>query len=88
MSKNLLISTLKQIFTLSSSGDAPCFVQLCERLGLPPTVVGEALDQLESRGLVDADRLRLTMRGLSIAVSLGAQLAPEQASRRPVSRAA
>ncbi len=76
MPKNLLISTLKQLFNLSSAGQAPCFVQLCEQVGASPLLVSEALDQLEARGLVDAERVRLTMRGLSFAVSLGATLEP------------
>lgn len=88
MPKNLLISTLKQLFTLSSAGEPPCFVQLCEQLALPALVVSEALDQLETRGLVDAERLRLTMRGLAIAVSLGARVVSADESQSLVSRAA
>lgn len=90
MPKNILISTLKQLFTLSSTGQAPCFVQLCERIGAEPSKVAEALDQLEARGLVDADRVRLTMRGLAFAVSMGASMAcePEASQVQSVSRAA
>lgn len=82
MPKNLLISTLKHLFTLSSAGAAPCFVDLCQNVSADPAAVSEALDQLEARGLVDADRMRLTMRGLAFAVSMGAEMAParEQAS--------
>ena len=88
MPKNLLISTLNQLFTLSSAGRPPCLVQLCAQLQLPVSMVSEALDQLEARGLVDAERLRLTMRGLSIAVSLGAQTAHHEGVHNFVPRAA
>ena len=41
-------------------------------LGVSPTRVAEALLHLEKRGMVDAIKVRLTLRGLTAAASLNA----------------
>ena len=47
---------------------------LADWLDVPETRVQELLTRLDAQGLVDADRCRLSMRGLVLAVSMhGAQ---------------
>lgn len=45
---------------------------LALHLGVTPTRVAEALIHLERRGMADANRARLTLRGLAAAASLNA----------------
>ena len=46
--------------------------ELARRLSARPTQVARVLLRLEERGLIDPERVRLTLAGLSIAASLGA----------------
>ena len=45
---------------------------LALRLGVTPTRIAEALLHLERRGMADASRARLTLRGLAAAAALNA----------------
>ena len=86
-----LQSTLLALFEGTRRG-RPEAGALARRLGSSPTCVARALVELEARGLADASRARLTMRGLAVASALQARgdtraLPPVQqdrASDRPV----
>ncbi len=66
---NLRIRVLNELFQLA---ERPCSsaADLAVALDASVEAVECALVALEERGLVDAGRLRLTMRGLSLACSL------------------
>lgn len=66
----LVLSLLDLLLSL---GDRPATAgRLGARLGVSPLRVAEGLLHLERRGLVDAGRARLTLRGLAIAAALRA----------------
>lgn len=72
------------LFTLVdlARADVPAHAgELGARVGLSATEAGEILVHLERRGLVDAARARLTMRGLAIAQALLARSSRGVASR-------
>lgn len=73
----LVLGLLDLLLTLA---DRPATAGLLgARLGVSRLRVGEGLLHLERRGLVDAGRARLTLRGLAIASALRAARVPERA---------
>lgn len=70
-SKALLV-----LYNLARQDEHADLAIVAERLGLSCVQADEALVSLERRGLVDADRVRLTMTGLVVAVSADARKKP------------
>jgi len=68
-------ATLYAVFALSRANLPVDAGSIGRAVGLCASQAAEALLELESRGLVDASRARLTMKGLVVAVSGGAGLA-------------
>jgi hypothetical protein len=68
----ILFDTLDALFTQSRDG-RPDVDGLAHLVGACPQRVAEALSHLERRGLVDAQRARLTLRGLAVAAALHAE---------------
>ncbi|MEP7051879.1 MAG: hypothetical protein ABJB12_16055 [Pseudomonadota bacterium] len=64
---------LRLVFSLSSSAVALTRPRLEQRLGAARGALNEALGELHQLGLLDAQRLRLTLPGLACAVGLGAR---------------
>ncbi len=71
--------TLDVLFRLGSETTPATAIRIAERAGCTPDVVRQHLLTLASRGLVDAERCRLTFSGLALAASRaqGATLAPK-----------
>lgn len=76
--EQLILGTLLSLFDLANDlgragrPEAVRVGRLAGRLGVPPAAVRAALLHLEERGLVDADRARLTLKGLAVAASFRA----------------
>ena len=68
------------VFVLSSSPQALTRPRLERRLGVAASELNPALDELARHGLLDGQRLRLTLPGLALAV---ASSAPRAAKQRP-----
>lgn len=68
--EQMILATLIALFDLAQGDDPARADNLAGRIGATPTAVAEALLHLERRGLVDAGRARLTMRGLAAAAAL------------------
>lgn len=63
-------TVLRLLFTMASEGcPADCYL-LAAELGLSDRAVDELLAELDDAGLVHARRVRLTMVGLALAVTL------------------
>ena len=77
---------LRLVFSLSSSTVALTRPRLEQRLNVPSSDLNGALEELRRLGLLDAQRLRLTLPGLACAVGLGA-CQPKRAAR-PAARKA
>lgn len=75
MNHDILLGTLDALYLLGRAGVSAEAGVIARRLGVDAIRVGRALVHLERRGLVDASRARLTMRGLAVAVGLRAQRA-------------
>jgi|SRR5450432_1108039 hypothetical protein len=71
---------LHLVFVLSSSPQALTRARLEGRLGVAASKLNPALDELAGHGLIDSQRLRLTLPGLALAV---ASSAPRAARSRP-----
>ncbi len=85
-SKALLV-----LYNLARQDERADLALVAERLGVSCVQADEVLTSLERRGLVDADRVRLTMAGLVLAVSADARRKPRptaEGRRRSASRAA
>lgn len=63
---------LQLVFALSSGGATLTRPRLERRLGVSAVELNEAITQLAGSGLLDAQRLRLTLPGLACAVASGA----------------
>jgi len=82
MNQAISLAVLHELYLLAQA-DLPARVDILSRaLRSDALTVGQALLRLESRGLVDASRCRLTMGGLVMAAATGA------AYQRSVTRAA
>ena len=75
MTREDIQATLFAVFELSRASLRIDAASIGCAVGLSATEAAEALLELENRGLVDASRARLTMKGLVAAVSGGAGLA-------------
>ncbi|MCA9537051.1 MAG: hypothetical protein KC593_25390 [Myxococcales bacterium] len=70
--EQLILGTLLSLFDLANDlghSESVRLSRLAGRLGATPAAVGAALRHLEERQLVDADRVRLTLRGLAVATA-------------------
>jgi hypothetical protein len=76
---------LRLVFALSSSTASLTRPRLEQRLGLARGGLNAAFDELSRLGLLDAQRLRLTLSGLALAVAWGAR--SKAARRRPARNA-
>ena len=63
---------LQLMFSLSSTSTALTRPRLERRLAVAPSELNPALDELTRLGLIDSQRLRLTLSGLAVAVASGA----------------
>lgn len=72
---------LAVLFDMARTDCHATVLRLAERTGLTRPQVEDVLAQLERRGLVDAERVRLTMSGLATTMLLGAA-APRRATKR------
>jgi hypothetical protein len=77
---------LKVVFSLSGATVALTRPRLEQRLNAPRAALNDALSELHQLGLLDAQRLRLTLTGLACAVGLGAR--QSKRASRPVARKA
>ena len=76
-SKDLAVHLLKALFVLQSEGAVVSLETLTEALRVRRTDVRRAVSALHREGILDALRMRLTMRGLALGAALaGAQLRP------------
>ncbi len=74
----LVLDVLDALYTRT---DAPSDAStLALHLGVTPTRVAEALLHLERRGMADASRARLTLRGLAAASALNAAARAQSAA--------
>jgi DNA-binding MarR family transcriptional regulator len=74
--EQLILGTLLSLFDLANDlghSESVRMSRLAGRLGVTPTAVGAALLHLEERQLVDAVRVRLTLRGLAVATAFRAR---------------
>jgi hypothetical protein len=81
MDDSLILATLRNLYTLGLHDAAPDAAAFAYSVGGSPQAVDAALAHLERRGLADAARRRLTLRGLAVSVAL---VAAE--SRAPAAR--
>jgi hypothetical protein len=75
MTRDEIQATLQAVFELSRANLHIDAGSIGRAVGLSATRAAEALLVLESKGMVDASRARLTMKGLVVAVSGGGGLA-------------
>lgn len=79
MDQNILAATLLALFDLAREGQPAHMGNLADRIGVPRKDAVRALVELEKRGLCDAARARLSMKGLVVVSSL--RKAPQKARR-------
>lgn len=70
MEQNHLAAVLVALFDLARDGHPAHMGNLADRLGITRKEAVRALVVLEKRGLCEADRARLTMKGLLVVASL------------------
>ena len=73
MTQHDLLHVLTALHDLARDGRRAHLAVLVHRTSLPMVRVADALVHLEARGLADARRARLTLRGLAVATGLTAQ---------------
>jgi len=73
---------LKLVFSLSSASGVLTRPRLERRLGVPAMALNDAIEELARLGLLDAQRLRLTLSGLACAVACGANSATKRRAAR------
>ena len=84
-------AALQVLYNLARDDQPADLSLLAEKLGVSCVQADMLLAALDRAGLVDADKVRLTLTGLTIAVSTDArrsQRATERRPRRAASRAA
>jgi len=77
--EQLILGTLLSLFDLANDlghSESVRLGRLAGRLGVAPAHVQAALEHLEDRGLVDADGVRLTLRGLAVSAGFRASQTP------------
>lgn len=79
--EQLGLSLLETLYELARADIPATYEVLTEWLGAPRPQLQDLLTRLEAQGLADAQRCRLTMRGLVLAVTLAgtAKLAKQAA---------
>lgn len=75
---------LKLVFSLSSASGVLTRPRLERRLGASAVAVNDAIAELGRLGLLDTQRLRLTLSGLACAVACGARSAAKRRSPHAV----
>ena len=70
--EHVILGSLLALFDLAQRGIPADETCVAGRLGVSEATVHAAFTHLESRGLVDVERARLTLRGLTIASALRA----------------
>ena len=75
---------LKLVFSLSSASGVLTRPRLERRLEVSAVALNDAVEELSGLGLLDAQRLRLTLSGLACAVACGARSAAKRRSPRAV----
>jgi Mn-dependent DtxR family transcriptional regulator len=83
MTREQALAVLFAVYDLAAADMPADAGRLAERVGLSKVAVADVLIHLERRGLVDAGKVRLTIRGLAIAHAL-----TEHARRNQVGAAA
>jgi len=73
-----LATIVTVLFDLARLGVTPSDARIAGRLGVSTERVSRAMRELDTRGLADAKRCRLTLTGLGV----GAQLDQERSERR------
>jgi hypothetical protein len=87
--KDLARRLLKLVFALSSSSTALTRPRLQRHLQVSTVTLNEAIAELGRLGLLDAQRLRLTLPGLACAVAAGARSTEKRrAPRKPAAKVA
>lgn len=74
--EQLILGTLLSLFDLASElghAESVRVSRIAGRLGVPAVAVRAALAHLEERGLVDGERVRLTLRGLAVSAAFRSQ---------------
>jgi Mn-dependent DtxR family transcriptional regulator len=70
MKNELFASVLHHLYQLASADSAATVIRLARATGASREEVEAALDALDRAGLVDRERVRLTMAGLTIALGV------------------
>ena len=78
--QNLDPRILHALFDLAQADIHATPEQLARWLGVPSMELAPAVDRLARRGLIDRERLRLTLMGLAQAVRAGARVRPQTAA--------
>jgi len=73
---------LKLVFSLSSASGVLTRPRLERHLGASAVTLNDAIEELARLGLLDAQRLRLTLSGLACAVACGANSATKRRAAR------
>jgi hypothetical protein len=81
---------LVALFRMARHNRHATAIRLANAVGITPLEGREVLAALEAKGLVDAERVRVTLNGLVVATSLAAsvRVAGQRTGRAPLSRAA
>ena len=75
------LTLLRTLYTMGREDIAPDLMLIARELGVSCAETDRLLVDLETAGLVDADRVRLTLSGLAVAVSARGAGARRQAGR-------
>jgi hypothetical protein len=77
---------LQLVFALSSASIRLTRPRLERRLAVTPSELNQALEELTGLGLLDPQRLRLTLPGLALAVACSSERARKPRARSPKAR--
>jgi hypothetical protein len=88
MNQPIHASVLRLLYALGRDDRRADLGLVAGELRLSCVRADRVLEELDRAGLIDAERVRLTLAGLAVAVSLPAQRAPTQAPPRSQWRAA
>lgn len=79
---------LKLVFSLSAASGSLTRPRLERRLDVSAVALHDAIEELSRLGLLDAQRLRLTLSGLACAVACGARAATKRRARAVAAKTA
>ena len=88
MTNDLMLATVRCLFDMAREDRPAELGRLASRLALSCRQTDAILHELERAGLADAERVRLTMPGLAVAVALPEGLHQKVTARRRPPRAA